>query len=95
MGDKSTAAINRSFTAAGRRWTIVYGDPGKNALGKCIEETRTIIVRKNLTKEEEIGTVIHEALHAAGYFLSEEAVEFLELAIMGALKATNNLPEEE
>lgn len=85
----------RTVKIAGQRWRIVYGDPGRNALGLCVFAERKIIIRRGLTKLEEFGVVVHECLHAGGYYLSEEAIETLEYAVMGGLRATNNLPCED
>jgi hypothetical protein len=84
-----------TFKVAGQRWQIVYGDPGRKNLGVCLYGLRRIVIRRGLTKAEEVGVVMHEAIHAGGYYLNEEAVETIEYAIMGALKATGNLPCED
>jgi hypothetical protein len=83
---------SRSPGSAGRSSMATRG---VKTWGVCLYGLRRIVIRRGLTKAEEIGVVMHEAIHAGGYYLNEEAVETIEYAIMGALKATGNLPCED
>jgi hypothetical protein len=59
----------------GKFWNLVYGDPGRDADGKCSPPdlpNKTITIRKSLTKERELEILIHEMLHAVDWHKDEE-----------------------
>ena len=58
----------------GRRWRLRWCTRLLNK-GDCNIETGTIRIRRGLEPDDELETMIHEAIHACHWDLSEEAVE--------------------
>ena len=54
-----------------------------------------LVREKGRTHDERVATAVHEAIHVAYPFLSEEAVLAGELAVMKALRAYHLLHPEE
>lgn len=84
-----------SITIRGKRWRVRHGDPGRANEGTCCHETRTITVRRGPTPASEMGTIAHEAIHAAAPFLTEEAVEDIEYAVTNALNSLGWIPSDD
>lgn len=64
---------------AGRRWQLLYADPGRGCEGSCDPPTRPskqIRLRPSLRKRpvDLVETIIHECLHAQGWPLDEDFV---------------------
>lgn len=80
---------------ANRRWGVRYGEPGRSLNGVCDFDRHEIIVRPTLTLPETLGVAIHEALHAAYPWLTEEAIEAGELGVVRVLRAMDLIPAED
>lgn|GEM_PF-1463868 len=63
----------------GKRWQLVFADPGRGCAGSCDPPTRVgkqIRLRPSLRHHptELVETIIHECLHAQGWQLDEAFV---------------------
>ncbi len=60
----------------GRRWRIEFVDRlPDNDRGLCTDPEapkRTILIRSNMDEEEELDTIIHEAIHASAWVVFDE-----------------------
>jgi len=62
-----------SLTINGARWSIGYGNPGKNTDGICDYEKRRITISRGSTRNL-VDVLAHEILHARFPDLNEESV---------------------
>ncbi len=67
-------------------WTVNFGDPGRGNLGVCLHDKKQIIIKPNRPLVEMFSTIIHEALHAAHPYLTEDEILTGEQTAMNALK---------
>ena len=69
----------------GKRWTVAYGDMGKDELGECDIENQAIKLKDGLKPEQEQSTLLHECIHAIsdslGLGLTEKQVQGLETGL--------------
>jgi hypothetical protein len=65
-------------TIRGKRWNLEFRKLPGGDLGKCDSpETpnKTIVVNPNQKGVDVLGTILHEAMHAAHWDLDEEAID--------------------
>jgi hypothetical protein len=69
-------------------WTVSASAPSGGDYGSVSYEKKLMLVReRGRTRDERVATAVHEAIHVAYPFLSEEAVLAGELAVMKSLRA--------
>lgn len=85
----------KRFKINGKQWKIRHGDPGRNNNGVTCYDDREMLIRNGLPKDEETGTSVHECVHAAAPYLTEDAVEAIELSVMNGLRWLGLLTEDD
>ena len=78
----------------GRRFKLIFGNPGGDDWGKCHYDTQKIVVRGTLSPLNKLDTVIHELLHAAVPDMDETAVDETASAIAKALWRLGYRPDD-
>jgi hypothetical protein len=62
----------------GKKWNLKFVNNLANNYGICDhpeEKNKTIKIQKGLNEEDELGTIIHECLHASDWSKDEEWVD--------------------
>jgi hypothetical protein len=81
----------RTATIRGKRWALAER-PGRGELGHCYEPGavgKTMYIPQNGRNLDHLDTIIHEAIHAGAWDLSEDAVDRLATDIARLLWRLN------
>lgn len=85
--------IPKTLKVGGHVYEVKLVDPDdiQKDCGECAVDKLEIKIKKNMPQTMKEETLIHEAIHAMNFGLSEESVQYLSMAFYQLLRDNNLL----